>query len=492
MQRFLKTNPLNILVIEDNFGDYVLLKESIYLSSIPATTIELADTLESAVDFLSHSKPDVIFLDLFLPDSAGLSSFEEVQNHAQGSAIIVLSGASDTRTALEAIGKGALDYLAKGEFDIKLLEKTIIYALERRKSLESLKLANELYRLVSKATNDLVWDWDVETNRVHRDEDAASALYGLGIQKQIVRIEDWMKRVHEEDLPKVSEELKKITHDSLHDSFEMEYRYNTCDGRWRIISDRGYAVRNTEGKVIRIVGAAKDITEKRKLEQELQKNQQLQQRAITEATIRGQENERTQLGLELHDNITQILATSKLYLDFACNSEEIKKDLIIQGKQLIMVATEELRKLSHSLLPPSLDQLGLCQALHDLANKVSLTGAFQIERNWDDSSEEYLERDQKLTIFRIIQEQLNNIIKHAGAKAVCISLSIVLEDEELHICVKDDGKGFHPSQVKNGVGLRNITSRAELYGGRVSIVSAPGAGCELKVVFPLNQNHKNN
>ena len=272
----------------------------------------------------------------------------------------------------------------------------------------------------------------------------------------------------------------------------MEYRYNTCDGRWRIISDRGYAVRNTEGKVIRIVGAAKDITEKRKLEQELQKNQQLQQRAITEATIRGQENERTQLGLELHDNITQILATSKLYLDFACNSEEIKKDLIIQGKQLIMVATEELRKLSHSLLPPSLDQLGLCQAPHDLANKVSLTGAFQIERNWDDSSEEYLERDQKLTIFRIIQEQLNNIIKHAGAKAVCISLSIVLEDEELHICVKDDGKGFHPSQVKNGVGLRNITSRAELYGGRVSIVSAPGAGCELKVVFPLNQNHKNN
>ena len=232
MQRFLKTNPLNILVIEDNFGDYVLLKESIYLSSIPATTIELADTLESAVDFLSHSKPDVIFLDLFLPDSAGLSSFEEVQNHAQGSAIIVLSGASDTRTALEAIGKGALDYLAKGEFDIKLLEKTIIYALERRKSLESLKLANELYRLVSKATNDLVWDWDVETNRVHRDEDAASALYGLGIQKQIVRIEDWMKRVHEEDLPKVSEELKKITHDSLHDSFEMEYRYNTCDGRY--------------------------------------------------------------------------------------------------------------------------------------------------------------------------------------------------------------------------------------------------------------------
>jgi two-component system sensor histidine kinase UhpB len=491
MKQFPNIDPLNILVVEDNFGDFVLLKESIYLSSIPATHIELADSLESAINYLCKTTPDLIFLDLFLPDSTGIASFEEIKKYMKSSAVIVLSGLSDTMTAVEAIGKGAQDYLSKGEFDIKLLEKTIIYALERRRSLESLQLANERYRLVSKATNDLIWDWDLLDNRVYRDEQAVRAVYGYSSNEVIPMIKDWSARIHPEDRSTVDRVIKEVVESNEKDSFEFEYKFLTENGNYKLILDRGYAVRNPEGKAIRLVGAARDITAKRKLEIELKEAEARQQRAITEATIKGQENEREQLGIELHDNITQILATSKLYLDYAFAGPEVKKEIVMQSKQLIVLATNELRKLSHALLPPSLEEFGLTQALEELTGGIAQTEVFSIEKTWSEFNEKLLKREQKLTIYRIVQEQLNNIMKHAGAKKVMIALCHGENSNNVKLVIKDDGKGFNTAQTRTGVGLRNITSRAELFGGSVKIQSTPGNGCELEVLFPIKYSHTN-
>jgi two-component system sensor histidine kinase UhpB len=89
--------------------------------------------------------------------------------------------------------------------------------------------------------------------------------------------------------------------------------------------------------------------------------------------------------------------------------------------------------------------------------------------------------EQKITIYRIIQEQLNNILKHAEASGVTIELS--REEEQIRLLVADDGKGFDPRTRRNGVGISNIISRAELYNGRVEIVSSPGKGCRLEVIL---------
>lgn len=488
MQQFQNIKPLDILVVEDNLGDFILLKESILTSGIPTARIELAETLESAISYLETSNPDLIFLDLFLPDSAGLSSFETLQKHIKSSAVIVLSGLSDMITARESIGKGAQDYLQKGEFDGKLLEKTIIYALERRRSLESLHLANERYRLVSKATNDLIWDWDLQTNKIFRDEQSVQNVYGFSSNSELADIEFWKQRIHPEDLGEIQSVVERMTRASDNNYFETEYRFLAEDGNYRNIYDRGYVFRNAEGHPIRLIGAAKDITARKKLEKDLHEAQIRQQRAITEATIKGQENEREQLGIELHDNITQILATSKLYLDYAFAGPEVKKDIILQSKELIILATKELRKLSHSLLPPSLDEFGLTQALNELLNGFTITGVFNISGKWDGLDEKCLLKDQKLTIYRILQEQLNNIVKHAQAKNVKIDLCVCPSQEVINLVIADDGKGFDTSKSRSGVGLRNITSRAELLGGTVAINSAPGQGCELKVLFPINNN----
>lgn len=476
-------SPLKILVVEDNSGDFLILKENIFLSKIAVTDIQLADSLEAATLLLQKFKPDIIFLDLYLPDSSGLDSFTRLKNHVTSSAVIVLSGLSDTNTALEAISSGAQDYLAKGEFDEKLLAKTMTYSIERRRNMEVLREANERYSLVTKATHDLIWDWNLLTGEVYTDGSAAKDSQGFSVNTEIRDIDNWNTRIHPDDQGRWFKAIEKIKK-STDDFFELEYRIAGSNGTYRHIYDRGYVVRNADGEALRMIGAAQDVTEKLRLESALRESQLQRQRIITEATIKGQENEREQLGIELHDNINQILATSRLYLDHALSVHPIKEEVIHKSKEFISLAIEEIRKLSKALLPPTMEDLGLIPALIELTDTISVAGNFKIERCWDDFPEEILQKDQKLTIYRILQEQLNNIIKHANAKNVAIGLRILGECENVELVIRDDGKGFNPAKKRNGVGLRNITSRVELFGGTVVIQSEPGQGCELKVRFP--------
>jgi two-component system sensor histidine kinase UhpB len=482
MQRLSNPIPLKVLVVEDNLGDFLLLKEHIGLSTIQTEVIDTVDRLEAAIEYLADHKPDIIFLDLYLPDSSGLASYSQLKPYINGSAVIILSGLSDTKTALDAIAKGAQDYLAKGEFDEKLLQKTIIYSMERVKSTETLRLANERYSLVTKATQDLVWDWDLLTGKIYRDEQAVNEVYGCS-HEDILDEESWIKHIHPDDVQRVTAMVREIQHSLNRDFFEIEYQFRTENGDYRYIYDRGYVTRNHAGQPIRIIGAANNITEKRKLEKALQQEKNRQQRAIAEATIKGQENERQQLGIELHDNITQILATARLYLESAIGGQD-QQARITKSRELISMATVELRKLSHTLLPPSLHEFGLKQALHELTDTIAHTGILMFDKKWETFDEQLLHKDQQLTIYRIVQEQLNNIIKHAGASSVCISLTLVSNDSGIELIIRDNGKGFDPGKKRNGVGLRNIISRAELYYGHVSIQSRPGHGCELKVLFP--------
>jgi two-component system sensor histidine kinase UhpB len=484
MKQFSKSSPLRILVVEDNPGDFFLLKDSIGLADIEVTEIQHVDTLTAAIEYLQQNKPDIIFLDLYLPDSSGLESFDQLKKYSTGSAVIILSGLSDTQIALEAIALGAQDYLAKGEFDGKMLKKTIAYAIERRRSIETLKQANERYSLVTKATHDLIWDRDLVTDIVYRDEQAVKKVYGFSTNNLIQHLDGWNKHVHPDDADRLNKLIQEVKDSTDNDFFEVEYRLSGEGGVYKNIYDRGYVVRNAEGKAIRLIGAAQDITEKRRLEMDLEESRIRHQKAITEATIKGQENERKQLGIELHDNINQILATSKLYLDHALTSPVLDKDLIYKSKEFIILATQEIRKLSHALLPLSFEEFGLIQSLSDLIDSVSVAAGFKICKRWDSFREQALQKDQKLTIYRIVQEQLNNIIKHAEAKNVVISLCLINNSSDVQLLIRDDGKGFDTDKKRNGVGLQNIVSRVELFDGVVTIQSNPGEGCELKVVFP--------
>ncbi|HUP13900.1 MAG TPA: PAS domain S-box protein, partial [Niastella sp.] len=226
---------------------------------------------------------------------------------------------------------------------------------------------------------------------------------------------------------------------------------------------------------------ANDITEKIQLQNELVEERIKRQQEIAQAVIDGQESEREILGRELHDNISQVLTTARLYLNCAKDTPSMQDVMIKKSVDTISSAIEEIRRLSKSMIETFHKEVGLELSLNDLIENVLLTQQFSIDLKYNVTNEQQLDDKLKMTIFRIVQEQLNNTIKHAAASQVFIS--ILQKGRQLQIIIADDGKGFDTNKKRTGIGITNITSRTELFNGRVKIESAPGHGCRMQVTF---------
>jgi signal transduction histidine kinase len=207
------------------------------------------------------------------------------------------------------------------------------------------------------------------------------------------------------------------------------------------------------------------------------------QKQITEAVIVAQEKERTEIGKELHDNVNQILGASNLYLNSAMTDEQMRQELLERSMQLVSNAINEIRKISKSLITPGLGEIGLIESIGDIMDDLKVAkNKMAIDLDLQNISEEQIEDRRKLTLFRIVQEQLNNIVKHAQATRVLIRLSG--EQDQIVLTVSDNGVGFDVSRHRKGVGITNIISRAEILCGKVEIQSSPGEGCLLTVSLP--------
>ncbi|MGZ3852644.1 MAG: sensor histidine kinase, partial [Flavisolibacter sp.] len=219
---------------------------------------------------------------------------------------------------------------------------------------------------------------------------------------------------------------------------------------------------------------------RRRLEDRLTKEEERYERLLTEQMIAVQEREREWIGRELHDNVNQVLTTAKLYLEMA--SKKDADPLIPRSMQLINSSICEIRNLSHQLSAPTLGTRSLVDSINALIEMVEFSTHLQFEFDHTRYDGQLI-MNQKLALYRILQEQLNNVIKHAHAKRVWISLNE--QDGQVILTVKDNGKGFDLQIKANGIGINNIISRAKIIGGTVRIESFPKKGCRLVVSVPI-------
>jgi PAS domain S-box-containing protein len=226
---------------------------------------------------------------------------------------------------------------------------------------------------------------------------------------------------------------------------------------------------------------ASDISDHIRILRELEIERMRKEKEITHAVLLAQEKERKTIGGELHDNVNQILATSKLYLNMMKKESGNPHPFIDDVSTMIENAISEIRTLSHSLIPPSLKDSELTEALDKIIHTAGKSGSLNIEKDLGSFDENTVPEKLKLNIYRIVQEQFNNIIKYAHANT--IHLKLVQQGEKLILKIRDDGVGFDTSQRSEGVGLTNMKTRASLHNGKLRIVSAPGKGCELTVLF---------
>ncbi|MDQ6608298.1 MAG: histidine kinase, partial [Bacteroidota bacterium] len=242
-------------------------------------------------------------------------------------------------------------------------------------------------------------------------------------------------------------------------------------------------VLDESGQLVHVICSFADITERKKLEKKSLSEKIAHQQQLSQAAIDGQENERLEIGKELHDNIGQQLTTVKLFLDLAkttCDEESAK--MITTALKGVSELINEVRAISRSLVPPTLKDFGFIDSVNDLIDSFRTAQPVIIELDYFSFDEDTLPENKMLALFRIIQEQLNNIIKHAGAKKVFITLRGT--GDQVLLQIEDNGKGFERNKIKKGLGLTNITNRAELFGGKAEITSAPGKGCRLTITLP--------
>lgn len=376
---------------------------------------------------------------------------------------------------------GVADIIPAEQVDNKLLEKGMRYALAIRSISDELKLSNERYYLVGEATKDMIWDWDLLNNKVFRAKEAWQNITGNSTDHFYP--DSWWNRVHPQDKKRVAAIVNGILKNREVNNFEIECRIIKDDGSVAYTIDKGCVIRNEKGEVIRMAGVTQDISAKLELEKTLDYERKKKQDEITAAVIAAQEREREAIGKELHDNINQVLATTKLYIEYAMQNGDMRDDFLENSKKFIVSAVEEIRRLSRSLMPPSLGQVGLAMALTDLTDSIAVLKKFQIHNDFKQMDENKLSDDLRLTIFRIVQEQLTNIIKHSHAKNVRIKIKTL--KKRLILEVEDDGRGFNKKQVSAGLGFKNISSRAQLHKGRLQLVTAKNKGCRIKLEFDL-------
>ncbi|HVT85839.1 MAG TPA: MEDS domain-containing protein [Chitinophagaceae bacterium] len=266
-------------------------------------------------------------------------------------------------------------------------------------------------------------------------------------------------------------------------SFETRYDLENESPLWYHI--RLFPVPNNDKEIFGFVLACTDITERKLLENQLERERMEKQLEITNAVISAEENERQEIGRELHDNIQQILVSARLFLSMVKknNISESGNSYLQQTNQMILSAIKEIRNLSHSMITPFMEKTTLKEAVEKVILNITSTSGIKINMEAAGLDEEKLSEKLRLTIYRIIQEQFNNILKYAKASSVL--LKIVQNHENLTLTIQDNGIGFDMSKKPTGIGLMNIKARALLFSGEVSISSSPGNGFELSVVVKL-------
>ena len=356
----------------------------------------------------------------------------------------------------------------------------ITEAIERE---EALRRINERFDSMMKATHELLWEWDIAADEILRSKESLKKVYGIQDDSSIKKVENWLQHIHPEDRQHVRTVLANVLKAPNQHTFELEYRFRRDNGDYAHIYDRGILLKDEKDNPVRIIGSAEDISERKRLEKELLKNELEYQRLIHQATIDSQEKERAEIGKELHDNINQVLTTTKLYLDLALTNSAMKEELIQRSLNNINSVIHEIRHLSRSLMDPSIDDLGLVDSINDLVENVHLTQKLNVVHSIDCKVDTLLDSNQKLAIFRIVQESLNNVLRHAKATTVWLLISI--KDDQLHLTLQDDGVGFDPDTTKKGAGLKNIQNRIYLINGSLQIESKPQQGCAIILQFPI-------
>jgi two-component system, NarL family, sensor histidine kinase UhpB len=313
---------------------------------------------------------------------------------------------------------------------------------------------------------------------------AYESVWGRSLESVRQRPQSFMDAIHSEDRERVVGILKG----QRQRGFEVEYRIVRPDGSVRWIRDRGFPVKDASGKIYRIASVAEDITERRHAGDALrQLAEELQ--ALSRRLVEVQESERKELARELHDRVGQSLTALNINLGIlkglvSSHDRAEAGSRLADSAALVKSTVRAIENVVSELRPPMLEDFGLMAALQWYATEFSLRTGVAVSVGGKESSAR-ISADIEIALYRIVQEALNNVAKHAHATTVAIALG--RSGSEYEMSVTDDGIGFDlgAQSSRPGLGMVTMRERAQAVGGRFEVMALPGNGTRLTVRVPV-------
>ncbi|HTW59092.1 MAG TPA: PAS domain-containing protein [Terriglobales bacterium] len=519
-------DKVNILMVDDQPAK--LLSYEVMLEELGEHLIK-ANSAKEALEHLLKVDVAVVLMDVSMPEFDGFELASMIRQHPrfQRTAIIFISAVHLTDLdRLKAYERGAVDYISVPVIPDLLRAKVKVFAELHRKTRQLESLNRDLERRVDERTQELgkraqalhrlnlkLASKNQELDAIiHTAPDMIFSRHADGSGDYISdRFYEytgapagsadgwgWMEYLHPDDRETATMLWKRCVESGA--NFEVEYRLRSGGGAYRWFRARAVPIRDDQGKIFRWYGTCSDIHDSKVLEQSIRESASRLEKMVDSRTaelrrlsvrlMTMQDQEHRRIARELHDGLGQELAVAKMVLDNTLQEKAVQSgsQACADASRIIDRAIQQVRTMSHLLHPPLLDEVGLLSAItwyvDGLAERSGIETSLAVEpRDFPRLPEEL-----ETAIFRIVQEALTNVFRHAEAHRVWISLT--QREGKTFVAVKDDGKGIgervaelQPDSV--GIGIGGIKQRAKELGGELRIVNTK-PGTLVEVVVPSN------
>jgi PAS domain S-box-containing protein len=368
------------------------------------------------------------------------------------------------------------------------------FTRRRRAEAESQSVAKR-FALAGRAATDVIWDWDLTNNGLWWSE-GFQKVFGYGKEEVEPTIESWVNRLHPDEKDRVVGGIHADI-DAGRDAWSAEYQFRRKNGAYAVVQDRGYIIRDPTGKPVRMVGGITDITQKRAAAELLERSRR-QLRALLAKAQTLREDERTRIAREIHDELGQLLTALKMDLrwmekkldEMEGPAARVLLEKAVESGALIDTTITAVQRISTDLRPGALDTLGLPAALRQeadgFAKRAGVPCTIQVPEQL-----EGLSRETATVVFRIFQETLTNVARHAQATEVRASLA--KRDALLELRVQDNGRGISAAALADpkSLGLWGMKERASTLGGSVEIAPNSPQGTLVVLTLPSGANIAN-
>jgi len=535
---------VNILLVDDDSQDRRLVKVILGRSYRPGQYgVETAGTLSDAVKCLTHGAYDIVLLDLNLPDSRGIDTVQRAREVNPDVSIVVLTGLDDEETGLEAIRKGAEDYLVKGNSLEHVLVRTIRYSLERRRVRERLRETENRFRSVVQTAGSAILVLSPEYKILEWNEHAKD-IYGW--ERREVLNKDYLQLfIPAEDQSTVAEDMQQVLSGKMVKSLESSIRIH--DGSQRILLWNASPLLDAKGESVGIVAVGQDITDRKRMEDELRHHREYLEQVVNERTanlqqvneqLRNEIEERKEVEQELLVAKAQAEAANQAKSEFLANmSHELRTPL----HSILSFASFGIKKYASAKPQKLLDYFNrikqsgsiLLELLNDLLDLAklesrsatltfeptdlgmlvkSVTSELDIllsERNLK-IRHETSEFDEQVTldadkIKQVLRNLFDNAIKFSPDGGI-IDVGIDRVQDSVRVSVRDQGPGIPPDELEavfdkfvqssktktgaggTGLGLAICHEIVAAHGGRIWAENRPEGGATFSLEIPLCEN----